>query len=394
MTKPTISILYTNIGRGHPFYLDGIVETMARSGEGGFVMDKTDVFAVSRGPAAAGWRLAHWLYHRGSSGGLTGSVYGLVRSNTDYNRPSLMLRIMGRDIVSKYRDLADPLLVAHPSLVGMLAGRPNLIYQHGELVAPRESIVKGAATVIVPTSEVASVFGEAGYDRDAILVSGLCIEPALIGQADDAYRLRMERYSKGQGLTGAFFSSGAEPAMHVERLVTASLSHLRCRGKVVIFAGRGGRLDAAVRRRYRGEGEDLVILNSLSEIPSEPPEAALVDYDSRRVEEQFCSRLFANLDFCVAPSHERSNWALGLGMPMFILMPTIGPFAPLNCRLLRDKGVAEIIDSDDSARSFGEMIIEFARDGSLAGMASAGWGKYSIDGFERIVQHICETYQQ
>ena len=75
MMSSKIDFLYTNIGRGHPFYLDGIMQALVRSGNISIVRQKHDVFELSSGLSLNGWQLARWLYQKGSSGGLVGSIY-------------------------------------------------------------------------------------------------------------------------------------------------------------------------------------------------------------------------------------------------------------------------------------------------------------------------------
>ena len=102
--------------------------------------------------------------------------------------------------------------------------------------------------------------------------------------------------------------------------------------------------------------------------------------------------IFPFFDFFVAPSHERTNWALGLGLPLFIVGPCIGPFAPLNQAKLLDVGVAKVIDSSEQAVRFGDDLTDLMRSGQLAAMANAGWGKQSIDGFAKIAEFLSNQY--
>ena len=60
--KPVVEFLYTNIGRGHPFYLDGITDALIHSGQVKLVRQQKDVFEISRGLSLVGWKLARWFY--------------------------------------------------------------------------------------------------------------------------------------------------------------------------------------------------------------------------------------------------------------------------------------------------------------------------------------------
>jgi hypothetical protein len=387
-----VNFLYVNIGRGHPFYLDGIMEALVRTGGVTIVRGSQDVFEISRGLARLAWSSARWLYRQGPSSSLLGTLYDRVRQGADYNRPGFMLRLMGRGVRARYADDTDPVIVSHPTLVGILAGREDLIYQHGELVAPRESLVTGASLVAVPTEEAAQSFISPGYSSEQILISGLCIEPALVRQSEDSFAARMKRIADGEQLTGAFFSSGAEPASHVQKILAASVSALRAGGRIIIFARKGGRLGKRARSLLGGLSGDFTPLDTSALIPVELPSVTLVEFNSRREEDVLTARLFPAFDYFAAPSHERTNWAMGLGLPMFILDPAFGPFAPLNRALLLGAGVAVRLEDDQSAHSFGAALRSLQREGGLLKMAENGWGRRPIDGFTRIAKFLTQRY--
>jgi hypothetical protein len=98
--------------------------------------------------------------------------------------------------------------------------------------------------------------------------------------------------------------------------------------------------------------------------------------------------LTPEVDFFVGPPHERTNWAIGLGLPMFVLTPCIGPFAPLNLQLLERSGTALVLRSIGEASALGDTVIELRDSGELSRMAERGWGKYRIDGFEQIARFL------
>ena len=389
---PRLQILYTNIGRGHPFYLDGIIDALVRKGSIRLVRRQSDVFDVSNALPRLLWKTARWLYTHGSSGGLPGILYRLVRSRADYNGSGLMARMMGRDIRRMFLHTDGPLIVAHPTLVGMLRDRPDILYQHGEMVVPREALVGGASIVFVPTDSAAEAFRQSGYSADQVVVSGLCIEPSLVKQAFESFDSRLDRYAGNGPLTGAFFSSGAEPGAHIEKLTAAAHSVLRKGDRALIFARHGGRLVRQARRLFLKHGVAHLEVGSADPIPVDPPPALIVEFTNRREENIFGARLFPLFDYLVAPPHERSNWACGLGLPMFTLEPSIGPFAPMNRDLLREQGVAEVLDTLDDARSLGTRVERLRNDGTLETMCRAGWGKQPISGFETIADYLLQHY--
>ena len=115
-------------------------------------------------------------------------------------------------------------------------------------------------------------------------------------------------------------------------------------------------------------------------------------YNTRRQESELAAELFAAADYLVAPPHERTNWALGLGLPMFALTPTVGPFAPLNLELLLKSGTAAALGDEIEASAFAATLTRFRRSGRLARMARQGWGRYDLNGFSRIAAYLIDRY--
>jgi len=392
VVPPRINFLYTNIGRGHPFYLDGILEALVRRGNIRLVRGESDVFEVSRGLSRLAWQAARWMYRKGSSPGIVAAVYKKLRSHADYNRPGVVLRLMGRDLRRMFSLDLNPVVVAHPTIVAILKGRQGLIYQHGEMVTPAEAVVAGASKVLVPTDEAAAPFIESGYDSRDVMVSGLCIEPSLVRQSGDALAVRLKRIGGDDPLVGAFFSSGAEPRRHIDKLVRAAASAVTHGGKVILFAQRDGVFVREAAKRLLSRGIEFASVDSHQFLPADLPPALIVQYASRREENGFTAQLFPMFDYLVAPSHERTNWALGLGLPMFVVGPQIGPFAPLNRELLVHAGVAERIDSNSAADAFGVRLGHLRASSKLAEMAKAGGGKYRIDGFDNIAEFLINNF--
>jgi len=360
-----IDFLYTNIGRGHPFYLDGLLEQLRDRERSDLLLNVGDVFAQSRGLSLIGWKAARWLYHNGSSGPVGRRLYGRLRRRSNHNGSSLSFTILGRDLRKFRAGVFGTLVVAHPILVGVFRGRPGLVYQHGELVASDEALMTGAGTVLVPTDKVARRFVDAGYESAQVVVTGLCIENALVARAEYDYRNRQTRLSKDAPLTGLFLSSGAEPPAHVVKIVTGLNSVVKGGGRADVLVRRGGRLDRALAST---ELPDSVRMHFFTE---------------RREEAKLSAKLVPKADYLVAPSHERTNWAVGLGLPMFALTPTIGSFAPLNLVLIENRGVGEAIRDLAAAADFGSRLTELHRTGQLIRMSERGWGHYKIDGFAR-----------
>lgn len=214
-----------NIGRGHPFYLDGIVNQM-RKQPSPPPLEIHDVFEVSQGLSRRAWELVRWLYYLGGSGGYIGRLYSRLRDNDSYRRHAWALKFLGRDL-RRLNTGNESLVVAHPLLVEILSGRPNLVYQHGELVVPRQAQAQGASVVLAPTREAADEFLKAGYKTSQLFVSGLCIEPDIVSMAELAYRNRLSRLQSSVHLGVLFLSSGAEPEQHVRQLIASITSCIK-----------------------------------------------------------------------------------------------------------------------------------------------------------------------
>jgi hypothetical protein len=368
-----VNFLYTNIGRGHPHYLDGIIECLPADRVGRV----SDVFAATSGLARAGWQMARLVYHSGGRGGWYAALYNHLRARSDYNRGGLVQGIMGRPLRRHFLEDSRPLVVAHPVLVAILKDRPRLFYQHGEIAAPRESWVRGRHRVMVPLTQTADVLLAAGFASENLFVSGLCIEPALVSQAEDAMSDRLKRLASSDPLTGAFFSSGAEPREHVETLTAAALSTVAAGGRVVILARSSGFLAGRAPAGFAARKRDLVSVRSPTDLTAEPPQAVICLYNDRR-----------ELNDFVAPAHERTNWAVGLGLPMFVLDPPLGSFAPLNREFLLAQSVAQVIGDVREASRFGETLGQLRGTGALRGMAEAGWGRFETRGFFNIAEFL------
>ncbi|MEE8404251.1 MAG: hypothetical protein V3S17_02550, partial [candidate division Zixibacteria bacterium] len=377
-----LDFLYTNIGRGHPFYLGGIVELIKESGE--FELSISDVFDSSSDISYLSWQLAKSLYKMGSTDSIIGRVYNMFRDSSEFDRQSLSMSIMGRDIEKKYGHGSTPLIVAHPILVGMLAGRKNLFYQHGEMAVPKQAVVGGAEYVFVPTEKAAEPFISSGYSSSRVIVTGLCIEPGLVNQAELAYEKRMSRIENSDRLTGAFFSSGAEPKPHIEKLVKSAVSLVNSGHRVLVFAKKNGRLATEIALEFCLKNLAIKSIENYSRKDISETKSALCLYSDRETETELTCNLFEKFDFFVAPSHERTNWAMGLGLPMFILEPAIGPFSPLNREILLDSGVATSLKSTEDSKRFGNTLNEFGKSRKLQQMSESGWEKHLITGFQAI----------
>lgn len=374
--RTEIDFLYTNIGRGHPFYLDGLRERVSSSLTEQSLMSTGDVFDISCDLSSLAWKAARWLYRNGSGSRLIGPLYEWVRSKNGSNGASACASLLGRDLRRWARRRDGLLVVAHPILVEVFRGRPGLIYQHGELVAPAEALVSGAEQVLVPTAEVAQRFVDVGYDDRQVHVTGLCVESGLVASAADSHHKRRQRLRGDGPLTGLFVSSGAEPKPHIRQIVAGVRSVVESGGRAVVVARRGGRLARTVSGLDGVQGVDVHL------------------FEDRPQEAQLGEQLVPAADFLVAPAHERTNWAVGLGLPIFVLTPTIGSFAPLNLELIEHLEVGEPLADPGAAMALGARVNQLRSEGILARRVDRRWGRSEFDGFERgaeFLQRLLES---
>lgn len=388
MTNGALTVLYTNIGRGHPFYLDGVVAEWARHGGDPAALERTDVFQSSGPLPRQLWKVMRSLYRLGSSPGPAAVLYHRIRSSSRLHHGGPWLRLAGMTLRSRFGRGPAPVLVAHPLLVSILAGRPGIYFQHGEVATPPQAVTPGAEIVFVPDEEAALPFIAGGYRRDQVVVTGLCIEPGIVAKADPAYAGRRARIEAGEPLTGAFFSSGAEPRRHVDYLTEAAGSAARAGHRALVFAAAGG---ALARRIARTPDHANVSFAGQARGPGPrelPQGVALVLYTSRADLDAQVTHSFDLFDFFVAPPHERTHWALGLGLPMFTLGPDIGPFAPLNHARLKRAGVARTIDSVRDAHGLGAELSASGARKKLLEMGERGFGTHPISGFARIAEFL------
>ena len=380
-------ILYTNIGRGHPTYLDGMVEILSDTYPA-LSFFQTDVFAVSRGLSLSCWRLARTLYRIGGKGGAVTGMYGRFRRITGGGEGGVLHRLLGRDIVRLLASFSGPVLVAHPILARLLAGQNRVIYQHGELAAPDESLVTRCEKTLVPLESTAVAFQSAGVEPSRLAVTGQCIEPLLINPAGRAFDERIARLSSDKPLTVALFSSGAYPTDHVRLLRRAAGSLYAAGHTVIFFAGQSTAVADDFGRWLNRRGID-----SVRTLDGDSRMKILVT-SGRQEENRLTAAVFGRLDIFLAPAHERTNWAVGLGLPQFILTPHIGSFAPLNAAIALERGVAVEITDDRTADAIGEWIGSLRRDGKLAAMACDGFGGTSITGFAAAAKVLADITMQ
>ncbi len=382
------AFIYTDIGRGHPSYLDGIIERL-QNDYPSIRYYRTNVFDISRGWSLCAWRLVKWMYRFGARGGLITSIYGLARRFSGAGEGSgLFLYRLGRDIRKLVERYDNPVVVAHPILAKILLKKCRVIYQHGELACPAEAVIKGDHKILVPLDDVAAKFEKAGVDSGNLSVTGQCIESGLVDLAESAFEKRLERLKGNKHLTAVLFSSGAYPSAHLRKLRCAARSLLRAGHNVIFFAGLSSRIADKFRDYFNRVGF------SAGDKVGDDTQLRIISSESRQDENQKVTALFNFFDFFIAPAHERTNWSVGLGLPQFIPCPHIGSYAPLNAAIAIERGVAREIADVRTAASFAESMNSLRQNGELTDMARRGFGHTPIDGFSGCVMVLLDMREQ
>lgn len=320
--------------------------------------------------AGPGWRLARAAYRLGAQGGLWSSLYNRLRSGSHPSR--LQLAALDSGLRRRFAGRGEIVLVNHPLLAHLLAPVCRVAYLHAEIAAPPVAVVPEAWRTFVPLESTANRFAALGAKRTALHITGLVIESALVGIAESAFHARLTRLDLrhshlATSLTVAFFTSGAYPRVHLQAIAVAARSAAAAGHRPVVFCGLSRTHAARLRRQTP---------------------AAIICCDSHRAETERTCADFAGLDVMVAAAHERVNWAVGLGLPMFALLPHIGPFALENFQFASEQGAC--LPLDDPA-GFGPRLTELLLSGRLLAMSRAGWSRHPISGAAAVARALLEA---
>jgi len=230
--------------------------------------------------------------------------------------------------------------------------------------------VPDAWRTFVPLESTAARLEASGVRREALSVTGLLVEPDLVAAAEASYQARLLRLESDRPLVVGLFLSGARPRPHVASLTACVESLAKSSHKSFVFPGPGESVAAEMRSelRRRDAPDDAV---------------HVVSSRGRNDETRRTAELLPSLDVMVAAAHERTNWAVGLGLPMFALLPHIGPFARENFEFASAQGVCLPLTTQRDAAQLGSTLDALHRDGGLSAMSRAGWGKHAITGAAR-----------
>ena len=393
--SPLVSVC-SEIGRGHPSYLDSVLMAFDRllgartAGESGDSPSEREdarysprfrghvprltVPELCTGTSGLAWRLARLGYRLGSRGGAATWLYNRLRS-PDKKPSAVQLSLLGASLRKTFAGYEGICIVDHPLLAHILAPICRVAYLHCEIAAPGLSAVPGAWRTFVPLEFTASKLEASGVKREALTVTGLVVEPELIDNAESAFAARLTRLASDQPLTIGFFASGAEPRPHISGIIAGAVSVTRTGHKAIVSWGTGMLKAAKVQLSLRKEG-------------AVEESSRVIWARDRRSSTTAVAGVFPDFDLMVCAAHERTNWAVGLGLPMFALLPDIGPFAAENYTFASEQGVCLPLDGTANAVRLGDTIAELRQTGRLAEMARSGWGRYPINGAETIAREL------
>ncbi len=381
-----IVALYSDIGRGHPSYLDSLVNLLKEKHPD--LICRT-VFQESKGLSLLSWKFVAWLYSISGKGGLHTRFYNFIRKRSQKrSEDSLATKLLGRDLKKTYKDFAGICLVDHPIIAKALAGVCRVWYVHGEIAVPVECGIRGVERILVPLDETKERLIVQGAEENTIMVCGLMIEPPLVQNAEKTFQERLKRIRSGQPLTIGFFTSGAYPKEHMEKIMLGAESVIQKKMKAIIFCGTNPRKLERVRSKARSWGIKMVEDRGKSSQRNEEFDLMLVGRKTRQEDTQRAVQLVPHLDVFVAASHERTNWAVGLGLPMMVLFPLIGTFASQNFEFAQRQKVVYTVESLGKAKNLGQLLRDLRQKERLLDMAQKGFGAYNICGIQTTISHL------
>ncbi len=357
---PELTVACSGIGRGHPGYLDAVLRALAA------VNPACSIRRVSRRLDNLAWQALRAGYRLGGLGGPATWLYNLLR-RSGANPSGLSLAALGSQLRQELTGYSGVCLVDHPLLAHILCRTCRVAYLHGEIATPASAAVPEAWQTFVPLEHTASRLTAHGVRRENMTVTGLVVEPDLLPGAEAAFLARVARLRSEAPLTVGLFSSGAYPRPHVNRIIAATVSLTRAGHKTILFWGSGWLRAARLRA-------------ILSRLGVAEDGSQIVWADSPQTETARTVRLLPNLDVMVAAAHERTNWAVGLGLPMFALLPNIGPFAPENMAFAMGQGVCQPVRTMAEAHGLAQTLTQLRQSGQLVRMAELGFGRFSLTG--------------
>jgi hypothetical protein len=353
------------IGLGHPNYLDYVLQALHNQAPD-IEIKHWDVISNESALAKRFWQSTKMVYRLGAQEGIFSRFYNTFRAQSK-NRtfPGYVLQSTQKE-VNRFPGI---ILISHPLLAQSICGR--VWYIHGEIAAPQEAICKNVEKIIVPLNETKEKFISYGIKPDKVLVTGLLLAPELTVNAKEVFQKRLLRIRSEKPLTIGFFISGAYPKSHIDKIIAGIISATEYNQRVIVFIG----IEAKKAKDF------LKQLNKM-QVRKHKSDASIIFLQGkdRAGYQNKIHRLLPLLDAFVAASHEHTNWAIGLGLPMFALFPMIGSYAEENFKFARKQGVVFPLRTIADAKNLGKTVLEIRSSGVLLKMIENGFGKFPIDG--------------
>jgi hypothetical protein len=386
-SEKSIVAIFTDIGRGHPNYLDSVLRHIRQNTPECYKrIQCLSVIPESHGISKFGWHVVKILYQVGSRGGRVSAIYsGFRKSQSVSDRSSLFMGILRRDLLRQLSGFTGKCLVAHPVIAAMLKERHRVFYLHGEIAAPLESAVAGLDKIYVPISETGDMMVERGVDVNSVKVTGLILEPELSDDVVSCAEARVRRINDSDmPLQIGFFISGAYPSVHVDSMIRGAVSCDAIGLKVRFFWGTSRRQVKRLLRRLR-KYFNAVLIDDTGEAPAvNSDDVVVVTADDRESETISSLRYLPSLDVICAAPHERTNWAVGAGLPMIAIVPPVGTFAPQNLEYMRKMGCCKSISTREEFDRLGDMVLQMRTSGRLETMVQNGLAITSINGAQEV----------
>ncbi len=357
------------IGLGHPNYLDYVLQAI-REREPKTEIIIWDILKQEKGLSRLFWQTASHVYQIGSQGGVLTKVYNQLRQGKK-TVPIQLCRLPD----GKF----DRIITSHPLLANYLK---RVSYIHGEIAMPKECTLENVEKIIVPIEYTKNKLLKQETMPGKINISGLLIASELARCAHEHFEKRITRIKSDKPLTIGFFISGAYPTPHIKKIQNSLTALSDEQHRLIVFLGvKTKKANDFLRQLNRNLKDKNQQKSSILFITGKTRN----DYQIR------VNRLLPLLDIMVAPSHEHTNWAVGLGLPMFALFPMIGSYAQENYDFAQKQQMVYPIRTTDSAKNFGNIVDKLRQSGELLKMAENGFNKFPIDGVDNTARIILEN---
>ncbi len=298
------------IGRGHPNYLNLLKKEL-----------NLPYFYLEIPLNISIIKLLNFLYKNSSKNLFTLSIYNQLRKKGKI--PNFLIEKLKREIKNFLPKEKYLIIVSHPILAKILEGE-KIYYLHCENAFPKEAICN-AEKIFVPLEITKEKAISYGIEKEKIIVTNLFVEEELANLKELGYKERLKRIKKREKLSCAIFLSGAYPKVHIKEILKYIKYLIFNNLKVFLFSGIDYSYYLYFQRKLFIEGVYVIRCRSWEE-------------EIRKFKE-----IFLDIDFFIAASHERTNWALGLSLPMFVLTPFIGSYAYENYEIAKNYGVARLL---------------------------------------------------